>query len=818
MARSIASRRLSSSFVSPIEQLEQRRMLCAPGELVPQYVELRPDLVQAARKAAGLAKGGKGTMAPATAGPAADIIWVNRGQSSDGFDSTFGTMAPTARAVVDAVITMYERMIGSFNYGDGSANFNLTLSMSGGGFGAGAGSGSTVGGKPKSGSITMGKGNNVTLQAGQGSDQGWFLDPTPFDNSEFMGAVQSAYAANATSGGPASGKGDFLTVVEAEMTHEMGQFGNINALWNAMTTSVGTPDQAHAGTLYVFRGPSIKHLLTSDNGGGASSYAGVHTADPQAAVTFQGDTYSSTDDQGNAFYENSRRYLVDNMHALMFKDAFAYSTVDPAQFGTMYNVLNQTTGAVTVRGGDAVTNRTNSNDVITITRSGSTITISEDIGNDVAASGSFPGEGNLPAFVTQYDISQVNSITINSGDGNDTITIGTNIGVPISINAGTGTDSVTIQGTTSSDNVTIGNGTIGGDLSVTSLASVENLIVNTDAGDDNITLTSGANVNSIDAGAGTNDTISIAGSSNADIINVAASTIGGAASVGSFSNVENVAINAGDGNDVLSFNATGATFALSVNGQNNDDTLTVTGGSNTVINFAGGSGNNTLNVNSGSFIANGDFSSGGGTMTVNVNNAASLSMTTSQHLSAINVDGAGSQASMSTNGGNVLVTQSLSLTNGGNLDLNDNDMLLDYTGASQLGAVVGLISAARNGGAWNGTGLDSSAAAASGGLTSLAAVESADYKSIYGGNATFDGQQLDNDAIVIKYTYYGDSDLNGKVDGADYARVDAAFNQEATNHSNIAGWFNGDFDYNGKSDGADYALIDAAFNAQLGVL
>ncbi len=75
----------------------------------------------------------------------------------------------------------------------------------------------------------------------------------------------------------------------------------------------------------------------------------------------------------------------------------------------------------------------------------------------------------------------------------------------------------------------------------------------------------------------------------------------------------------------------------------------------------------------------------------------------------------------------------------------------------------------------------------------------------------------DNDAIlhnttlasvVVKYTYNGDTDLNGRVDGADYARIDTGF----TNTSSLSGWFNGDFDYNGKIDGADYTLIDTAFS------
>jgi hypothetical protein len=97
--------------------------------------------------------------------------------------------------------------------------------------------------------------------------------------------------------------------------------------------------------------------------------------------------------------------------------------------------------------------------------------------------------------------------------------------------------------------------------------------------------------------------------------------------------------------------------------------------------------------------------------------------------------------------------------------------------------------------------------------TSPGAIDAADYRSVYGANATFNGEPIaGQNAVLIKYTYYGDSDFNGKVDGADYARIDAKLNQQGG--GNIGGWFNGDEDYNGKIDGADYALIDGAFNSQ----
>jgi hypothetical protein len=61
---------------------------------------------------------------------------------------------------------------------------------------------------------------------------------------------------------------------------------------------------------------------------------------------------------------------------------------------------------------------------------------------------------------------------------------------------------------------------------------------------------------------------------------------------------------------------------------------------------------------------------------------------------------------------------------------------------------------------------------------------------------------------LVKYTYYGDANLDGKVDGFDYTRIDNGY----LNH--LTGWGNGDFNYDGVLNGSDYTLIDNAFNTQ----
>ena len=62
--------------------------------------------------------------------------------------------------------------------------------------------------------------------------------------------------------------------------------------------------------------------------------------------------------------------------------------------------------------------------------------------------------------------------------------------------------------------------------------------------------------------------------------------------------------------------------------------------------------------------------------------------------------------------------------------------------------------------------------------------------------------------ILTRVSYWGDSDLNGVIDGTDYSLIDNGFN------NSLNGWFAGDYDYNGVIDGTDYSLIDNSFNNQ----
>jgi T5SS/PEP-CTERM-associated repeat protein len=151
----------------------------------------------------------------------------------------------------------------------------------------------------------------------------------------------------------------------------------------------------------------------------------------------------------------------------------------------------------------------------------------------------------------------------------------------------------------------------------------------------------------------------------------------------------------------------------------------------------------------------------------------------------------------------------------GTLDLNNNDLVIDYgtNETSPRSTVQSQISFARHGGAWDANGITSSAARDHPQhATTLGLLEASEYKSIYGPSALFSGQTIDATAVLVKYTWYGDTDFNGKVNFDDYVRTDNGFN----NH--LAGWLNGDFDGNGQVNFDDYVLIDLAFNTQSGTL
>ncbi len=158
----------------------------------------------------------------------------------------------------------------------------------------------------------------------------------------------------------------------------------------------------------------------------------------------------------------------------------------------------------------------------------------------------------------------------------------------------------------------------------------------------------------------------------------------------------------------------------------------------------------------------------------------------------------------------VLVTSALNFggsspTWQGLMDMNANDMVVHN---GNVANIFSQIAQGYNSGHWNGTaGLTSSAAAA----TNNTALGYEQNKTSSGGvfYSSFDGVSgLTTSDVLVKYTYFGDANLDGVVNGSDYTLIDNGFN------NNLTGWHNGDFNYDGVVNGDDYTLIDNSFNTQ----
>jgi hypothetical protein len=163
-------------------------------------------------------------------------------------------------------------------------------------------------------------------------------------------------------------------------------------------------------------------------------------------------------------------------------------------------------------------------------------------------------------------------------------------------------------------------------------------------------------------------------------------------------------------------------------------------------------------------------------------------------------------------GRDTALTATGTLTNSGTMDVSGG-LIARYTTASPRATIESQIVNARNGGSWDQIGITSSSARNDAlAVTTLGVLEGTEYQSVHGPAAPFFGTATDDTMVLVKYTYYGDTDFNGFIDGDDYSRTDSGFNLGLT------GWLNGDADLNGFVDGDDYALIDAAFNLQSGTL
>ncbi len=439
----------------------------------------------------------------------ANLIWVNRGQESDRFNVIFGDQAEAARRVVDAVLTAWGTVITDLKQPaiDAPADrntINFTISMSDNpqdtDFGGAANISSWAfpseedkaanrNGYPTAGTFTLNQG-----LVGQPLN-GWWIDPTPNEHSEFTNILSPFAAAR-----PENAVGtDLYGTINAEIAHILGLWdaapGRIRTPLTGTVTKTTLSDQAHGGGVgfyYVFDGPSGTQLLTSwDSGGGPRGQdvgGPTHTAGPTAAnfpVAFTSQFRGAVQlrgsiDPGNAAGQPNTRVLANDGVAQLLKDVFGYEIRLPSTIPNQTFAVGVTGNTLQVRGGpdgdgtapagnavangggggrnfDALTANYRdtggtSADTIKLKRDGQDVLVTVDFGRDGPVNGlDSDGDGNAPSFTTRVPLSSFTDINLDADGGNDTVILDMSGGdfLPaggLAFNGDLGTDKVIVTG------------------------------------------------------------------------------------------------------------------------------------------------------------------------------------------------------------------------------------------------------------------------------------------------------------------------------------------------------------------------------------
>lgn len=345
------------------------------------------------------------------------------------------------------------------------------------------------------------------------------------------------------------------------------------------------------------------------------------------------------------------------------------------------------------------------------------------------------------------------------------------------------------------DVITLNAGSVGNTIDILNPnALVSSVNVNAGGGDDVIRLAAGSgdlnlvpsNV-TVDGQAGSLDSVLLFDSTFTinDTYTITSTTFDrtGAFGLLTYSGVEAMTLHAAQGNNFINVNST-FNGTLRINANGGGDTINVMDNFiGTQVVLDGGIGLDVVNVNTDNL------------------GLASVRFEVTQDLSSLTM-GTGGFATLSAGGAKVLRTNLLTQTGSGSLNLTDNNMIVDYSGASPLTAIRTSLTSCYAGGAWNGNGINSSTAAATPNRALGYAESSAIFSTF---PAVFAGQQVDNTTVLVRYTRYGDADLNQIVNLNDFNRLAGSFGQSNTL------WSQGNFNYDNVTNLPDFNLLAGNF-------
>jgi len=294
------------------------------------------------------------------------------------------------------------------------------------------------------------------------------------------------------------------------------------------------------------------------------------------------------------------------------------------------------------------------------------------------------------------------------------------------------------------------------------------------------------------------EALNIVGRSQNDSISIAPQNVSIGSSMIGMSNVSHITYTDPGGNDTI--NLSGAIPA----------TLNLASGNSTVTNndsapvfVAASTGKTTINATSGTTI----IPANSGTGIQQLNFAAINISAGAKVVFATSSATLGDYSHHANRNVAVIDAGGLNIATGGILDMGDNDLILHYLSANETSVrnlVSGLLASGFDGGGFDTAGINSSEASYDAnfgsGTRALGWMDNNDI-----GATTFDGVNTsDLNEVMIKFTYYGDSDLSGTVDATDFGLFAAGKSNAGTE------WAFGNYDYNSTTaDATDFGLFAA---------
>ncbi|MDX1963636.1 MAG: fibronectin type III domain-containing protein [Pirellulales bacterium] len=241
--------------------------------------------------------------------------------------------------------------------------------------------------------------------------------------------------------------------------------------------------------------------------------------------------------------------------------------------------------------------------------------------------------------------------------------------------------------------------------------------------------------------------------------------------------------------------------------------------------FNAGSGANTLQITAGT--ARVDSTAIGGTLDTTIQANATL-LTAGLRQRHLTLTGSNATARILPNGaaaGLVVLTGNLNIANDAVLDLNDNDLVLFYDPLlpSPIDVITGYVDNYYSFGSVPGGGvpvIGSTEVDNASGSRLIIPVDNINSQFGDINNPFYDLVLGDSNLgtgfnqVIVRFTYPGDYNLDGQVDGSDYTVVDSFLGTPTPGLS--AGWTLGDGDFDGVVTPADYLPIDSNFGSGVG--